>query len=128
MPQESFLIKESENIYEPNAYDWRKMLESINALKSGESIQIHPFDKNKEEVEEQAITVEPSEIIVVHGLHILANEELKKCLSLSCYVDSDDDIRLSRRVYQDTKSRGKTITECIHNYLQNIKPAYERYT
>jgi uridine kinase len=45
------LIKESDNIYEPNAYDWRKMLESINSLKSGKSIQIHPFDKIKEEVE-----------------------------------------------------------------------------
>lgn len=66
----------------------------------------------------------PSEIIVVYGLHILKNPELTKLLSLSCYVDSDDDIRLSRRVYQDIKSRGKVINESIHNYIQNIKPAY----
>lgn len=129
MPQESFLIKGTgANKYEPKAYDWELMIKSVASLKEGKAVELYPFDKNKEDLEDVAIKVEPSEIIVVHGLHILSNEKLRRLLSLSCYVDSDDDIRLSRRVYQDVKSRGKTITECVQNYLMNIKPAYERYT
>ena len=111
MPQECFLIHDRTfNRYEPNAFDWKKMIETISTLVAGEPAEVHPFDKIKEEPLDKPIIVNPSDIIVVHGLHILNFPELRKLFSLTCYVDSDDDIRLSRRLYQDVKMRGKSIT------------------
>lgn len=61
-------------------------------------------------------------------MHILTSEIIRKNSDISVFIEADDDIRLSRRVYQDTVIRKISLNESIDNYLHNIKPMFEEYT
>lgn len=67
-------------------------------------------------------------MVLVTGLHIFSNKTVRELSDVMIFVEADADIRLSRRVYQDTVMRGISLDESIRNYLENIKPAFEKYT
>lgn len=72
--------------------------------------------------------VEPYGLIIVIGMHVLTCETIREGSDISVFIESDDDVRLSRRVYQDTVIRKLSLNESIKNYIDNIKPLFEVHT
>lgn len=76
---------------------------------------------------DQTITVTPKDIIIVEGIMILEDEELRDRLDIKIYVDTEDDIRILRRIQRDIKERGRTVDSVIEQYLNTVKPAHDQF-
>lgn len=69
----------------------------------------------------------PAKLIIVEGCHIFMNNlPICRYIDSKIFIDSDSDVRLSRRIYKDTQDDGKDLNDSIANYLAEIKPSYEK--
>jgi uridine kinase len=76
------------------------------------------------------VHLKPAKLIVIEGSHLFMSAEdtknVSSLINLRVFIDSDSDVRLSRRVYQDTELSKKSLAESVATYLEFIKPSYER--
>lgn len=73
---------------------------------------------------EQTIHIVPKKVIIVEGILIFENEELRNLMD---FVDTDADIRLCRRIKRDVNKRGRTLESVLKQYQDTVKPMHERY-
>ena len=71
--------------------------------------------------------MEPADVIIVEGILILANEELRNQLDIKIFVDADDDDRLMRVISRDIKERGKDVNWVMERYQRTVKPMYLQF-
>ena len=78
----------------------------------------------------RTLKLNPAKLLVLEGSHIFMSaavtQNISKMINLKIFIDSDSDVRLSRRVFQDTQEMKKDSIWSVNNYLENIKPSYER--
>ncbi|MSE21496.1 uridine kinase, partial [Lactobacillus parabuchneri] len=67
------------------------------------------------------------DVIILEGILILDDERLRDLMDIKVFVDTDDDIRLIRRIERDTKDRGRSLDNIIHQYLKTVKPMYHQF-
>ena len=70
---------------------------------------------------------EPKEVIILEGILILEDERLRDLMDIKIYVDTDDDIRIIRRIKRDMNERGRTLESVIDQYLTVVKPMYHQF-
>lgn len=73
------------------------------------------------------VLVDPSQVIIVDGILILENCELRDLMDIKIFVDSDADVRLARRILRDVCDRGRTMESVITQYLSTVKPMHEAF-
>lgn len=71
------------------------------------------------------VRVEPTKVIVVDGILIFENEELRNLMDIKIFVDADDDIRFIRRMLRDVVKRGRTVDSVVNQYLTTVKPMHD---
>jgi uridine kinase len=71
--------------------------------------------------------VEPATIIIVEGILVFTNEELRKLFDISIFVDADADDRLGRVIQRDIEERGKTIQQVLKRYQETVKPMHLQF-
>ena len=106
------------NYDHPNAFDNDLLVKHLNALYD---FAIHNRIKD-------TIRVEPREIILVEGILILEDERIRNLLDIKIYVDTDDDVRIIRRMLRDIEERGRTIESVVEQYLSVVKPMHNQFT
>ena len=70
----------------------------------------------------ETVCVKPSKVIIVDGILIFENRELRELMDIKVYVDTDADIRLARRILRDVCERGRTMRSVITQYTSTVKP------
>ena len=115
------------NYDHPDAFDTWLMVEHIKALKEGKSIEcpIYSFVEHNRTNETTAIT--PSKVIIVDGILIFENEELRDIMDIKVFVDTDADVRLARRILRDVRERGRSMESVISQYTTTVKPMHEQF-
>ena len=68
--------------------------------------------------------LDPAPLIIVEGLMVLYDPEIRKLLDLKIYVDTPDDIRFIRRLQRDIEERGRTVDSVIKQYLEVVRPGH----
>ncbi|MBO4365691.1 MAG: uridine kinase [Eggerthellaceae bacterium] len=111
----------------PEALDTHLLVKHLHALKAGESVDVPSYDFAAHTRTEAARRVEPSAVIVLEGLLIMCDPELKSLFDLVVFVDTDPDVSVLRRIERDCKYRGTDLERAINMYLGTAKPAYEKY-
>ena len=115
------------NYDHPQAFDTDMMVEHIRALKSNVLIE-HPVysfvDHNRTE---EKVLVKPSKVIIVDGILIFENKALRELMDIKVFVDTDADLRLSRRILRDVCERGRTMHSVISQYTTTVKPMHEEF-
>ena len=76
---------------------------------------------------EEKVTVKPSKVIIVDGILIFENKELRDLMDIKVYVDTDADIRLARRILRDVRERGRSMESVITQYTSTVKPMHEEF-
>ena len=116
------------NYDHPDSFDTKLMIEHIKMLKNGESVEepvydytVHNRDKTK------SIKLDPTEILIIDGILILADKELCDLMDLKIFVDTDADVRLGRRIRRDMSERGRSIDSILTQYQTTVKPMHEQY-
>lgn len=111
----------------PDAFDTELMIEQVKQLVENQFIEQPRYDFTIHNRYPQRIRVEPRKIILIEGILILHDERLRNLMDIKVFVDAESDIRLLRRVLRDTHERGRTLDSITEQYLETVRPMYEKY-
>lgn len=124
----SFEDRLKTNYDHPLAFDNKLLIKHLDMLCNGESIEkpIYDYEIHTRDLE-NTVTTEAKDIVIVEGIMILEDEELRNKLDIKIYVDTEDDLRILRRIQRDIKERGRTVDSVIEQYLTTVKPAHDQF-
>ena len=115
------------NYDEPNAFDTSLMVYQLDQLRHGQSIDCPVYDFTVHNRSNDTICIVPQQVIIVEGILIFENEQLRDLMDMKIFVDTDADIRICRRMKRDVNKRGRSIESVITQYQQTVKPMHEKY-
>ena len=115
------------NYDHPNAFDTELLVQHLEALRRGETIQCPVYDYTVHNRSDKTITVKPAKVVVVEGILIFAEPELCKRMDVKIFVDTDADVRILRRIIRDTRDRGRDLESIVTQYLATVKPMHEMF-
>ncbi|WP_225047615.1 uridine kinase [Lacticaseibacillus kribbianus] len=115
------------NYDHPLAFDTPLLHQQLRELIAGHAVDKPVYDYANHNRSDQVVHVEPKDVIIVEGILILADEELRNLMDIKVYVDTDDDIRIIRRIRRDMKERGRDLDDIIGQYLRTVKPSYHQF-
>lgn len=115
------------NYDHPQAFDTQMLVEHIEALKDGVPVEhpVYSFVEHNRMAE--TVEVKPSQVIIVDGILIFENKELRDLMDIKVFVDTDADIRLARRILRDVSERGRSMESVIAQYTSTVKPMHEEF-
>lgn len=116
------------NYDHPNAFDNDLIIEHLKCLLNGDSIEKPIYDFANHTRAKETVRVESKRIIIVEGILVLENKELRDLLDIKVYVDTDADIRILRRLVRDINERGRTVESVINQYLDIVRPMHMQFT
>ena len=114
------------NYDEPAAFETDLMVRQLGLLRQGIAIDCPVYDFTVHNRSNETIHVVPKRVIIVEGILIFENEELRNLMDIRIFVDTDADIRLCRRVKRDVNKRGRTLESVLQQYQQTVKPMHEK--
>ena len=116
--------KAAMNFDHPNSLETELMIEHIKILKKGIPVDIPVYDFSTHSRTNKTIRVEPHPVVVVEGILLFADKELRELLDIRIFVDTDPDIRFIRRLQRDITERGRTTEMVIQQYLSTVRPMH----
>ncbi len=126
-PNLTFEERKKLNYDHPQSFDTDMMVEHIKALKSGVPIE-HPVYSFVEHARtSETVRVMPSRVLILDGILIFENKELRDLMDMKVYVDTDADLRLARRLMRDVRERGRTMESVVEQYVTTVKPMHEEF-
>ncbi|MBZ6494303.1 uridine kinase [Natrinema longum] len=125
--QLTFEEREEINYDHPDAFEWDLLREQLDALLTGQSIEMPQYDFELHNRTDERVTVEPSDIIILEGILALHDEAIREMLDLRVYVMTDADVRILRRIERDVVERGRDLEGVIDQYLETVKPMHEQF-
>ena len=115
------------NYDEPSAFDTSLMVYHLDQLRHGYAIECPVYDFTVHNRSAETIHIVPKKVIIVEGILIFENEELRNLMDIRIFVDTDADIRLCRRIKRDVNKRGRTLESVLEQYQKTVKPMHEQY-
>ena len=115
------------NYDEPAALETDLMARHLDELRHGRAIDCPVYDFTVHNRSNETIRVEPKRVIIVEGILIFENEDLRDLMDIRIFVDTDADVRLCRRVKRDVNKRGRSLESVLTQYQQTVKPMHEKY-
>lgn len=119
--------RENINFDHPQSLDFALLKKHVDALKEYKPVQIPVYDFVTHARSTETRLVEPKEIVIIEGILVLADTELREMFDLKMYVDTDDDIRILRRIQRDVLERGRTFESINKQYITTVKPMHNEF-
>ena len=115
------------NFDEPDAIEWQLLVEHLKRLRNGEAIEMPTYSYLTCTRQEETVKVQPHDVVIVEGILVLTNAELREMLDVKVFVDADADDRLIRVIARDCVERGRTPEIVINRYQDVLKPMHCQY-
>ena len=115
------------NYDEPAALETDLMARHLDELRHGHAIQCPVYDFTQHNRSNETVTIVPKKVIIVEGILIFENRELRELMDIRIFVDPDADVRLCRRIKRDVNKRGRTLESVLTQYQDTVKPMHEKY-
>lgn len=115
------------NYDEPAALETDLMARHLDILRRGEAIDCPVYDFAAHNRSHETIRITPERVIIVEGILIFENKELRDLMDIRVFVDTDADVRLCRRILRDVTERGRTLESVLEQYQNTVKPMHEKY-
>lgn len=122
-----FEERTKQNYDHPNAFDTERMVEDVLTLKAGWAIERPVYDYTLHNRAKETVKVYPKKILMLEGILILENEQLRDLMDLKIFVDTDADERLMRRITRDMAERGRSVESVLTQYRDTVKPMHEQF-
>ncbi len=126
-PELSFAERARTNYDEPSIFDYDEMLRDVQALARGEAITTKAYDYAQHLRADKPDLIDPPDVLILEGIHMFRDRRLCEMMVLKVFLQVDADICLLRRIRRDIKQRGRTIDNIAAQYLETVKPMYEKY-
>lgn len=115
------------NFDHPDAIEFELLIAQIKDLMEGKEIGMPIYSYLTCARAKETIPVKPTDVIIVEGILILSNKELRDLMDIKVYVDAEPDERLIRIIYRDIEERGRSFIEVLDHYKKWVKPMYEQF-
>ncbi len=115
------------NYDEPEAFDTDMLVDHLAQIREGKSILCPVYDFTVHNRSDETLKIEPRKVIIVEGIMIFTDPNLRKLMDIRIFVDTDTDVRLCRRIKRDVNKRGRTLESVLTQYLTTVKPMHEKY-
>jgi uridine kinase len=112
------------NFDHPDSLETDLLIEHIQQLKRGQAVAVPIYDFTTNSRTDRVRVVEPQPVILVEGILLFAEPELRKLFDVRIFVDTDADIRFIRRLKRDISERGRTVESVIEQYLHSVRPMH----
>lgn len=126
-PELSYEERTKLNYDHPAAFDTDMLVEHIRQLKEGKNVECPVYSFVEHNRTAETLPVAPSKVIIIDGILIFENEELRDMMDIKVYVDTDADLRLARRILRDVRERGRSMESVISQYTKTVKPMHEQF-
>lgn len=136
LPQDSYYkdsshvpaeLRQQINFDHPDAFDWPLLLQHIQMLKEGKSIEQPVYHYQTSSRLAETIHVEPRPVIIIEGILALCDPDLRDMMDLKIFVDADPDERLIRVIQRDVVERGRTAEAVMERYTRVLKPMHQQF-
>jgi len=117
------------NFDAPDAFDTPAMVACLTDLRAMKPVDVPVYDfaTHQRSPATAARRVHPADVVIVEGILVLHMPEVRALLNMKVYVDTDDDVRLARRIQRDVAVRGRDVAGVIEQYTKFVKPAFDAY-
>ena len=115
------------NYDHPNAFDWPLLNEHLDMLAKGLAVPVPIYDFTIYDRTTEVRMLPPARIVVVEGILVLYEPDLRDRFDLKLYIDTDADLRFIRRLQRDVAERGRTPDSIIAQYLESVRPSHEQF-
>lgn len=129
LPHDELTLEERADLnYDaPYALEFDLMVRHLEQLKNGQPAQCPVYDFTRHTRSDAVNEIQPRPIILIDGILIFHDPDLRDCMDLKIYVETDADERILRRARRDMRERGRDLDSVIHQYLSTVKPMHNTY-
>ena len=115
------------NFDHPRAIDFELLVSHLRELKAGNTINQPVYSFLKHNRTDDTVVTHPRKVMIVEGILILANPELRDLFDVKIFVHADSDERLIRRLKRDIAERGRDMNEVLNRYQTTLKPMHQQF-
>ncbi|SHG42409.1 uridine kinase [Winogradskyella jejuensis] len=115
------------NFDHPRSIDFDLLVQHLNQLKEGKSIEQPVYSFVKHNRTGDTVLTKPRKVVIVEGILILTNPEIRDLFDIKIFVHADSDERLIRRLKRDITERGRDIDEVLNRYQTTLKPMHQQF-
>ena len=115
------------NYDQPAALETDLMARHLDELRHGNAIDCPIYDFTQHNRAAETLRIKPTQVIIVEGILIFENRELRDLMDIKIFVDTDADVRLCRRIKRDVNKRGRSLESVLTQYQTTVKPMHEKY-
>ena len=126
-PELSFDERSKINFDHPRSIDFELLKEHVALLKNGVSIEQPVYSFITHSRKEETILTHPQSVIIVEGILVLTDADLRDLFDVKIFVHADSDERLIRRVRRDIQERGRDLDEVLTRYQKTLKPMHQQF-
>ncbi len=112
------------NYDHPDALETSLLVAHAQDLLGGQPVEVPVYDFSTHTRSSDVVVVEPHGVILVEGILVLAEPDLRDLMSIRVFVDTDADIRLIRRLKRDLRDRGRTMESVVKQYMDTVRPMH----
>lgn len=115
------------NFDHPDSLETSLLVAQIDQILAGDAVDLPLYDFALHVRSPETRRVEPKPAVIVEGILVLAEPEIRKRIDIKLFVDTPPDIRFLRRLRRDIESRGRTVESVIDQYLSTVRPMHEEF-
>jgi uridine kinase len=115
------------NFDHPDSLETELLVQHLKQLRAGEAVEIPIYDFTAHRRTTRTRRVEPAPVILVEGILILTEPELRAIFDVKLYIDTDADVRFIRRLRRDIHERGRTVDAVCRQYLATVRPMHQEF-
>ncbi len=123
-PQLTLEQRAAINYDHPDSLETPLMAEHLRTLLAGQPVEVPQYDFTVHRRMTETRRVDPRPLIIIDGILVLAEPELRDLMDIRVFVDTDSDIRFIRRLGRDTRKRGRTVESVVRQYQQTVRPMH----
>lgn len=112
------------NFDHPASLETALLIEHLDALGRGETVELPLYDFKTHTRTARTDTASPTPVVIVDGILVLADREIRRRLDIKIFVDADPDVRFIRRLRRDMKERGRTLESVVRQYEKTVRPMH----
>lgn len=116
-----------QNFDHPDSIDFELLKNHLLLLKEGQTIEIPVYNFCKHSKENFTQTINPAEIVIVEGILLFSIPEIRNLCDLKIFLETDDDIRLLRRIERDLQERARDFKSVRDQYMRTVKPMHDTF-
>jgi len=115
------------NFDHPDSIEFELLVKHLKELKKGKTIEQPIYSYLTCTRADETISIKPCHVIIVEGILVLSNPELRKMMDLKVFVDADADDRLMRVINRDIIERGRSVNKVMERYECTVKPMHLQF-